>query len=106
MWVRACLKVAAGILAPPALIVLIGVYGLWRTKLWGWWLALLTDLTLLGVFIYSAIDDGLNTIDWDIATLTLIPLLALSLLLTRPVRDRYWGAVASELSGPPTERST
>ena len=102
--VSAGLKVAVDILAPPALVVLIGAYGLWKLKLWGWWLALLSDMTLLGVFIYSAIDDGRNAIDWDVAVLTAIPLIALIVLLARPVRELYWGSVASKLPVPPSQR--
>ena len=84
------LKVAAGILAPLALVVFASAWGLWKKKLWGWWLALLTDAGLLGIFVYSMIDDGLDNIDWDMAALTVAALVLVVLVLAPPVRRFYW----------------
>jgi hypothetical protein len=84
------LKIAAGILGPPALLVLGGAYGLWKGKLWGWWFALLTDLGVTGLCLYSTVDDGWNNIDWEVAGFTLVPLLATVLLLVPAVRGFYW----------------
>jgi hypothetical protein len=84
------LKVAVGIIAPLAAVVFVTAWGLWKKKLWGWWLALLTDAGLLGIFVYSMIDDGLNNIDWDMAALTVAAFVLVGLVLVPPVRRFYW----------------
>ncbi len=84
------LKVAAGILAPLALVVCVSAWGLWKRRLWGWWLALLMDAGLLGIFVYSMIDDGLASIDWDMAAVTAAAFVLVVLVLMPPVRRFYW----------------
>ncbi|HXW92802.1 MAG TPA: hypothetical protein VEK33_19800 [Terriglobales bacterium] len=85
------LKESAGILAPLALLVFVGAWGLWKGRLWGWWIASLTDAGLLGIFVYSMIDDGLSNIDWDMAALTVAAFVLVVLVLVPPVRQFYWG---------------
>ena len=85
------LKEGIGILAPLALVVFVGAWGLWKGRLWGWWVASLADVGLLGIFVYSMIDDGLSNIDWDMATLTAAAFVLVVLVLVPPVRRFYWG---------------
>ena len=92
------LKVAAGIIAPLAAVVFVTAWGLWKKKLWGWWLALLTDAGLLGIFVYSMIDDGLDNIDWSLVAFTAAALVLVMLVLAPPVRRFYW--VEAGLDGP------
>jgi uncharacterized membrane protein (DUF2068 family) len=98
------LRIAAGLLGAPALLVLVSVYGLWKEKLWGWWCALFTDVGVTGLCLYSMIDDGLNNIDWDVAAFTIVPLLATFLLLIPVVRDFYWRVDESSLPSSTVQR--
>ncbi|HEV2398640.1 MAG TPA: hypothetical protein VGS27_16980 [Candidatus Sulfotelmatobacter sp.] len=86
------LKVALCILAPITIVTLAGGWGLARNKLWGWWLAFLTDAGLFGIFVYSTIDDGVNNIDWDMFSFTAIPLALVAWLLVPVVRRFYWAS--------------
>ncbi len=52
------LTIGAISLVVPALILLVGVYGLWQHKLWGWWLAVVVGLAIDGILIYSVFEDG------------------------------------------------
>ncbi|HKW61883.1 MAG TPA: hypothetical protein VJN89_05000 [Candidatus Acidoferrum sp.] len=94
------LKIAAIVLSVPALLAALSWYGLWKKTLWGWWLALLTDTALMAMFIYSMIDDGLGSIDWEMAGLTVISAIVPVFLLIPAVTRFYWHATkgpASEL---------
>jgi uncharacterized membrane protein (DUF2068 family) len=84
------LRVAAAVVGAPALVALIGWFGLWRKKLWGWWLTVLTDLGLAGVFVYSLIGDGWKNIDWEMVALTLVGAVPVVYLLWPRVRKFYW----------------
>ena len=84
------LKLAIGIIAPISLIILGGAWGLLKNKLWGWWLAFLTDAGLFGISLYSMIDDGLKDIDWDMFGFTAVILALLVWLLVPGVRRCYW----------------
>ena len=86
------LKIALGILAPIATLIFLGAMGLHKNKLWGWWLALLTDAGLLGIFVYSMVDDGLDNIDWDMFAFTLVAFVLVIWLLVPAVRRFYWDA--------------
>jgi hypothetical protein len=81
------LKIASGLIAPLAWLVLAGARGLSQDKLWGWWFAVLTDFGLVGVFAYGLIDDGWNSIDWGMVTSARIPLVAMVLLLCPPFEN-------------------
>src|SRR5258707_14669887 len=52
------LLIGAAVLGIPALITLIGVFGLWKRRFWGWVLSLATDVGTLAVLLYSMIDEG------------------------------------------------
>jgi hypothetical protein len=99
------LRIAAGLLGTPALLVLGGAYGLLKGKLWGWWFALLTDVGVIGLRVYSTIDDGWNNIDWEVAGFTFVPLLATILLLIPAVRGYYWRADDHTLPSSAVQRS-
>ena len=95
------LKTGAIVLRVPALLATLSWYGLWKKMLWGWWLALLTDIALMAMFIYSMIDDGVGNIDWEMAGVTVISVMAPVFLLIPAVIRFYWHATkrpASELS--------
>jgi hypothetical protein len=84
------LKIAAAVLGGPALVALIAWIGLWREKLWGWWLTILTDLGFVGMFVYSLIDDGWHNIDWSVVVLSVMAVVPVVSLLLPQVRRFYW----------------
>lgn len=84
-------KLATGILAPLTILVFVGAWGLAKNSLWGWWVAFLMDAALLGIFLYSMVDDGLSNPDWDMFALTALALLLVVWLLIPAVRRFYWG---------------
>jgi uncharacterized membrane protein (DUF2068 family) len=91
------LRIAAAVLGAPALGAIVAWFGLWKGKLWGWWLTVLTDMGLVGVFVYSLIDDGWKNIEWDVAVLSLIGLIPVVYLLLPKVRRFYWRGKPAEL---------
>src|SRR2546423_12697397 len=52
------LYIAAALFLPLGLLMLVGAAAMWKSKLWGWWLAMITDASLMLVFVYTIIDDG------------------------------------------------
>ena len=86
------LKIALGVLVPIAIAILVGALGLARNKLWGWWFAFLTDAVLFVIFLYSMIDDGLRSIDWDVSAFTAASLVLMVWLLVPRVRRFYWNS--------------
>ena len=84
------LRIAAAIVGSPAIVVLVAWIGLWKEKLWGWWLTVLADLGLVAIFMYSLIDDGWKNIDGEVATLTVIAMVPVIWLLLPKVRRFYW----------------
>jgi hypothetical protein len=82
------LKIGAAVLGAPALILLIATVGLCRSKLWGWWLALATDVVMLAAFAYSTLDE--NTIDAGEVAMTVGFAIFSILLLLPKVRKFYW----------------
>ncbi len=84
------LKLAIWIIGPTALILLLGAWGMLKDKLWGWWLAFLTDFAFFAIFLYSVIDDGLKDIDWDVFAFAGASLLLVVWLLVPSVRRHYW----------------
>src|SRR5579862_1055062 len=83
------LRIGAAALVPMALAFFVAGYGLSKGKLWGWWVALLVDLGMAAVFIYSLIDDH-GQIDGGEVILAVIPLAALVWLVFPAVRGFYW----------------
>jgi len=84
------LTIAAAFLFAPAFIALLSGYGLWKEKLWGWWMAVVGNLLLLGMLVYAMIDDGWNNIDWDLAAMTMGSAIVAIFLLLPEVRRFYW----------------
>jgi hypothetical protein len=91
------LRIAAAVVGAPALVALVAWFGLWKGKLWGWWLTVLTDLGLVGDFVYSLIDDGWKNVEWDVVALTLVGVLPVIYLLLPEVRKFYWRGSGDEL---------
>jgi hypothetical protein len=92
------LKIAAALLLGPALIALVGWIGLWKEKLWGWWLTILTDLGLVAVLVYSMVDDGWHNLEWDVVVVSVIGVVPVVYLLLPRVRRFYWRGSGSEMA--------
>ncbi len=84
------LKVGAALVGPVALLVLVGGYGLWKERLLGWWLALLTDVGLAGALLYSMTNDGWSNLDWSMVSFTVAAFALVALLWVPSVRRFYW----------------
>jgi hypothetical protein len=100
------LEIAAAILVLPALVAAAAWVGLWKGKLWGWWLGLAGNLTVLVVLAYSMLDDGWRNPDWEMAGLTALSAVPLVFLLLPAVRDSYWRRTATEAVPAPEPRAT
>jgi len=87
------LLIGALVLGFPALITLVGVWGLWKGNFWGWVLSLATDVGTLAVLVYSMIDEN----DWDGDEIALaVGFLASTVVLLLPaVRKFYWNAATT-----------
>jgi hypothetical protein len=85
------LRIAAGLCAPLALIYFVAVYGLWKDKLWGWWLGFLLNLAAAGTLVYSVIDDGWSHSDATDIALPAVFIVLLVLFVIPAVRRHYWG---------------
>ena len=90
------LLIGAAVLGVPALITLIGVFGLWERRFWGWVLSLATDVGTLVVLVYSMIDerDG----EGDEIALAGGSVVLIVLLLLPTVRKFYSTAAPTNLS--------
>jgi hypothetical protein len=84
------LKIAAAIIGGPALLALAAWIGLWKGKLWGWWLTVLTDVGLVALLVNSMMDDGWHNVDWDVLALSVIAVILVIYLLLPKVRRFYW----------------
>jgi uncharacterized membrane protein (DUF2068 family) len=94
------LMLGAAVLGVPGLVLLVGEWGLWKNKRWGWWLSLFVNLAIVGVLIWGLVDDGLSGIDWEAVGITVAFLLVPILLLLPKVRRSYWpGAVLKGTAG-------
>lgn len=94
------LRIAAAIVGCPAIVLLVAWIGLWKEKLWGWWLTVLADLGLVAIFVYSLIDDGWKNIDREVATLAVIAMVPVIWLLLPKVRRFYWRSGATQSVNP------
>jgi len=83
------LKVASVVLDPFIVLMFVSAFALLAGNRWGWWLALITDIALLAIFIYSMVDDGWR-IDWDMAGVTTVSAIVPILLVLPTVRNFYW----------------
>ena len=92
------LRIGAAVIAVPAVFAIVSTLGLWKEKLWGWWIALMCNTLILGAMIYSTIDE--NSLDWDMAGVTVVSAILPILLLLPVVRKFYWrsGAPAQPLA--------
>ena len=84
------LKIAAAILVLPALVAAAAWIGLWKRKLWGWWLGLAGNFAIVGLLAFSMLDDGWRSPDWELAGLTAGAAVPLVFLLLPVVRKAYW----------------
>ena len=84
------LKIAVGVLVVPGFIMLLAALGMWKDKLWGWWLALLIDLGIAVTLIYGVIDDGWRVADKEDIALAVTSAVPVLLLLIPTVRKHYW----------------
>ncbi len=84
------LKIAAAILVLPALVASAACIGLWKKKLWGWWLGLIGNFTIVAMLAYSILDDGWHNPDWQLAGLKAAAVVPLVFLLLPVVRRAYW----------------
>ena len=100
------LRIAACMFGPPALLVLASAYGMWKGKLWAWWLALLMDVGVVGACVYSMLDDGWQNVDWELVIFATVPLIAAILLLVPAVRGFYWRSGNSPLPPATVEHSS
>jgi len=91
------IKIAAGMIAAPAIPVLASAYGMWKHRLWGWWMALVTDMGLFIAFVYSMVDDGWSNVDWELVIFAALALFAVLMLLLPSVRSFYWRSGDSAL---------
>jgi hypothetical protein len=82
------LRIGAVVIAVPAVFAIASSYGLWKGKLWGWWVGLLSNTAMLGTLIYSMMDE--NTIDWEMVGVTTVSAVLPLLLLVPFVRTFYW----------------
>jgi uncharacterized membrane protein (DUF2068 family) len=82
------LIIGAAVLGVPALFLITALWGLWRNKRWGWWLALVTDVVIVATLVYSMI--GENSSDLTEPVWTLCFVVCAILLLLPKVRRFYW----------------
>jgi hypothetical protein len=87
------LKIGSLVLGIPAVITLVGFWGLWTRRFWGWVLSLATDVGVLAVLVYSLFDESNRDAD-EIAMAAgfVVPIV---LLLLPAVRKFFWNAAAS-----------
>jgi uncharacterized membrane protein (DUF2068 family) len=88
------LLMAAKLMVIPAAFALIAWFGLKKGKLWGWWLAVVTNLANLAIFVYSMIDDGWENLDWSLVAFTAAFAALTALMFVTPVRKFYWAQQA------------
>jgi uncharacterized membrane protein (DUF2068 family) len=93
------LRIAALVLVIPGVIMLLAAMGMWKDKLWGWWLALLIDLSIATTLFYSVIDDGWRVADREDIALAVISVVPIVLLLIPAVRKHYWQNSETSLPG-------
>jgi hypothetical protein len=84
------LLIGAVVLGIPALATLIGVWGLWKRRFWGWVLSLATDVGVLAVLVYNFV--GEKARDGDEIAFAVGFVVPLVLLLLPGVRRFYWSA--------------
>ena len=86
------LVIGAAVLGAPALFLIAALWGLWRNKRWGWWLALVTDVVIVATLVCSMI--GQNSSDLTEPVWTMCFVVCAILLLLPMVRRFYWAQKA------------
>ena len=94
------LRIAAGVLSLPGILVIIGAFGLWKAKLWGWWTAFIVDFVWSSVLLYSIIDDGWANIDNEVLALFAVSVFSVLFLVLPSVRKSFWHLSAPGLLAP------
>jgi len=97
------MKVASVVVTIPAVILLIAVFGMWKCRLWGWWLALLTGVAMVRTILFGTIDEGWSYIERDDIVGVAICLVSPILLLLPKVRNFYRAGSGAALSPEPSE---
>src|SRR5579864_334460 len=87
---------ASAALGGPGIVALIGWLGLRKGKLWGWSVALFADLAMLGILIYSLINDGWHNIDGKMVGMVVLAGTISAALFIPAVRRSYWQGVAAQ----------
>lgn len=77
--------IATGI---PTAISGISFWGLWKSKRWGWWLALVMNVIILATLAYGMVDE--NSVDMEEIVVTLCFMILPIFLLLPKVRKFYW----------------
>jgi hypothetical protein len=83
------LVIGAAVLGVPGMFLSAAFWGLWKSRRWGWWLALGTDVLILATLVYSMI--GENSSDLTEPVWALCFVVGAILLLLPRVRRFYWG---------------
>ena len=95
------IMIGAAVIAGPAIVLCIASWGLWTSKRWGWWMSVLINLGVVGILVYSTLDD--NSVDWEqISIAACFAVLAILLLLPK-ARKFYYPARAVRRASPVME---
>lgn len=73
------------ILGGGASLVILSCLGLWRSKAWGWWLALLMDVLGLAAFLWDSVERHVWP-DVDELSFIILFVVLIALLFLAPVR--------------------
>ena len=97
------LRIGAAFCLPISLMYVASVAGLWKRRLWGWWLGFLLSLAAAIILSYSLIDDGWRSSDSADIGLPILFVLLTGLFLVPAVRNEYRrqpGSAPKEVSIP------
>lgn len=97
------LKVGIGLMAPLALLALVGAYGMYKDRQWGWWLSFLIDLGFASSLAYAVIDDGWSNRDLELIVPTVLFAIPVVFLLLPRVRRFYRVSSHQPLEPPAVE---
>lgn len=97
------MKVATVVVTIPAVILVVAVFGMWKCRLWGWWLALATGVAMLGMLLYSTLNEGWTYIERDDMIGMAVCIIPPVLLLLPGIRKFYrtWPAAPQSESSEP-----
>jgi uncharacterized membrane protein (DUF2068 family) len=86
------LHIAAALCGPLAIVYLVSVFGLWKEKLWGWWLAFLLNAAAALALMFDVINDGFKNVDTEDVVVPVILILIVVVYLLPAVRKYYWNS--------------